>query len=453
MKITIMKQFNILRALFSVVALLMVFTTVNINSAYAQNSYATTTETPTPTPSPDPTPYKKKLKYSKEQRDALKKQITDVFTTVEDASIAIAPDDVNGQKRMKEAKAKLAAFTDEDMDQLRDAIDPAELDADLADANGKVGKAKESIKKSYEEGGSSSWKRVRSKDGSGDDARDSVLPGIADPNPVCRTLIGMGRAATHVLIASKAVLLVAKIINIAADRGCKQVVVAGVIVLGAGGVGGGNSSLVCIATDAILEAAEQLNSVVTDCHADFTRRSVDTAVARLETIHGDMANSVANDNTNAAEITRTVGDAKTFIDGNATTNKVAIVGAIGSGTTTITTAVSGGTDTIVKNDNTNKDVVVANDDANKIEMLRLQIAVDLSSADNSVLNGAFMLPAAKGGYLELVRTVLVQAINNLAGSNTSQANSLLAQGDASSRAGDYKNAYAAYRKAYKVAVR
>jgi hypothetical protein len=279
------------------------------------------------------------------------------------------------------------------------------------------------------------------------------LPGIEDPNPICRTLIGMGRAAPHVLIAAKAVLLVAKIINIAADRGCKQVVVAGVIVLGAGGVGGGNSSLVCIATDAILEAAEQLHSVVTDCNADFTRRSVDTAVARLETIHSDMANSVANDNTNATNITGTVDTAKTFIDGKATTNKDTIVGAIGSGTTTITTAVGDGTSTIVKNDNTNKDVVVANHDASKIELIRSQIAVDLSSADGAVLIGAFMLPAAKGGYLELVRTVLVQAINNLAGSSTSQANSLLAQGDASANAGDYKNAYSFYRRAYKVAIR
>jgi hypothetical protein len=272
----------------------------------------------------------------------------------------------------------------------------------------------------YAEFYSESGKVGRDTYSSGDLSSLSSLPGIEDPNPICRTLIGMGRAAPHVLIAAKAVLLVAKIINIAADRGCKQVVVAGVIVLGAGGVGGGNSSLVCIATDAILEAAEQLHSVVMDCNADFTRRSVDTAVARLETIHSDMANSVANDNTNA---------------------------------TTITTAVGDGTSTIVKNDNTNKDAVVANDDANKIEMLRLHIAVDLSSAENSVVNGAFMLPAAKGGYLELVRTVLVQAINNLAGSSTSQANSLLAQGDASANAGDYKNAYSFYRRAYKVAVR
>jgi hypothetical protein len=334
------------------------------------------------------------------------------------------------------------------MDQLRDAIDPAELDADLADAKGKVGKAKESIKKSYEESGSGSWKSADDND-----ARDSVLPGIADPNPVCRTLIGMGSAKADVLIAAKAVYLVAKIINFATSRGCDQIIVAGAVVGGFGGVGGGNVSLACIASDIFLQAADVLQSQVTECDTDFTRRSVDTAVARLETVHSDMANSVANDNTNATNITGTVDTAKTFIDGEATKNKDTIVGAIGSGTTTITTAVSGGTDTIVKNDNTNKDVVVANHDASKIELIRSQIAVDLSSADNSVLIGAFMLPAAKGGYLELVRIVLVQAINNLAGSNTTQANSLLAQGDASAKAGDYKNAYAAYRKAYKVAVR
>jgi hypothetical protein len=440
-----MKQFNGLRALFSVVALLMVFTTVNINSAFAQDT--------TPNPSPDPTPPKKVRKHKDKDLEDLRAKITDVFETVEDASNTIAPDDVNGKKRMKEAKAKLAAFTLDDMDQLRDSIDPAELDADLEDAKGKLGKIKPIMAAAYADFYADSGKVGRDTYSSGNLESLSTLPGIADPNPICKTLIGMGRAAPHVLIAAKAVLLVAKIINIAADRGCKQVVVAGVIVLGAGGVGGGNSSLVCIATDAILEAAEQLHSVVTDCNADFTRRSVDTAVARLETVHSDMANSVANDNTNATNITGTVNTAKAFIDGNATTNKDTIVGAIGSGTTTITTAVGDGTSTIVKNDNTNKDTVVANHDASKIELIRSQIAVDLSSADGAVLIGAFMLPAAKGGYLELVRTVLVQAITNLAGSSTSQANSLLAQGDASVIAKDYKNAYSFYRRAYKVAVR
>jgi hypothetical protein len=453
MKTTITKQFNGLRALFSVLAVIMVLTMVNINSAYAQNAEPNPSPEASPSPSSDPTPPKRVRKHKDKDLEDLRSKITDVFETVEDASNTIAPNDVNGKKRMKEAKAKLAAFTLDDLDQLRDGIDPAELDADLEDAKGKLAKAKPGMQAAYAEFYSESGKVGRDTYSSGDLSSLSSLPGIEDPNPICRTLIGMGRAAPHVLIAAKAVLLVAKIINIAADRGCKQVVVAGVIVLGAGGVGGGNSSLVCIATDAILEAAEQLHSVVMDCNADFTRRSVDTAVARLETIHSDMANSVANDNTNATNITGTVDTAKTFIDGKATTNKDTIVGAIGSGTTTITTAVGDGTSTIVKNDNTNKDAVVANDDANKIEMLRLHIAVDLSSAENSVVNGAFMLPAAKGGYLELVRTVLVQAINNLAGSSTSQANSLLAQGDASANAGDYKNAYSFYRRAYKVAIR
>ena len=453
MTITIMKQFNGLRALFSIVAIIMVLAIVNINSAYAQDAETTPSPEASPNPSPQPTPYKRVRKHKDKDLEDLRAKITDVFETVEDASNTIAPDDVNGKKRMKEAKAKLAAFTLDDMDQLRDSIDPTELDADLEDAKGKLGKIKPIMAAAYADFYSDSGKVGRDTYSSGNLESLSTLPGIADPNPICKTLIGMGSAKAEVLIAAKAVYLVAKIINFATSRGCDQIIVAGAVVGGFGGVGGGNVSLACIASDIFLQAADVLQGQVAECDTDFTRRSVDTAVARLETVHSDMANSVANDNTNATNITGTVNTAKAFIDGNATTNKDTIVGAIGSGTTTITKAVGDGTSTIVNNDNTNKNTVVANHDASKIELIRSQIAVDLSSAENSVLIGAFMLPAAKGGYLELVRTVLVQAITNLAGSSTSQANSLLAQGDASVIAKDYKNAYSFYRKAYKVAVR
>jgi hypothetical protein len=298
-----MKQFNILRALFSVVAIIMVFTTVNINSAYAQDP----TPTATPSPSPDPTPPKRVRKHKDKDLEDLRSKITDVFETVEDASNTIAPNDVNGKERLKKAKAKLAAFTLDDLDQLRDGIDPAELDADLEDAKGKLGKIKPAMQAAYAERGSGSWERASDKDA--DVTSYSVLPGIADPNPICRTLIGMGSAKAEVLIAAKAVYLVAKIINFATSRGCDQIIVAGAVVGGFGGVGGGNVSLACIASDIFLQAADVLQSQVAECDTDFTRRSVDTAVARLETIHSDMANSVANDNTNATNITGTVDTA------------------------------------------------------------------------------------------------------------------------------------------------
>jgi hypothetical protein len=496
MKIKNIKQFNRLRALFGVVAIIMVFTAVNINLAYAQDS-VTTDPTPTPTtsPVPDPTPFKRKIKYTPAQRKELKDQIMGLLIAAEVASDAVTPD-TNSKKRITAAKTKLDAFTEEELDVLRDSIDPAEIASEVEDAKGKVEKFKPGAQAAYAEGDSAAWRAASDNDLSGDFAQ-SLLPGIAPPDAVCLKLVGSGKAKLEVVAAATAVYVAAKILDIAFNRGCNQVVVAGVIVLGAGGVGGGNTSLACVVTDGLLFAAEQVLNKVHSCDVDFTERSVDAAVARMETVHGDIANSVTNDNTNTTSIlnndnankttiTTAVTSAKDFIDGNATTNKNTIIAdalankniitsAINTGTTTVTTAVGDGTttilvndnknkntivdndntnkNTVVKNDNDNKDTIIANDNANKIEVIRLKIAVDLSSTDGSVLVGAFMLPSAKGGYLELVRTVLVEAITNLAGSSTSQANSLLAQGDASKNAGDYKNAYSSYRKAYKVAVK
>jgi len=491
MKIKNIKQFNGLRALFSVVAIIMVFTAVNINLAYAQESVTTETPTPTTSPVPDPTPFKRKRKHSDNDLKDLKDKISELLITVEVTSDAITSD-ANSKKRIKAAKDKLAAFTLDDLDVLRDSIDPLEIAGEVEDAKTKVEKMKPGAQAAYAQGDSSLWRAAGDNE-----SAQSELPGIADPDAVCKTLIGMGRAKLDVIIAANAVYIAAKILDIALNRGCNQVVVAGVIVLGAGGVGGGNASLACIVSDGILFAAEQVKDKIASCDVDFTERSVDAAVARMGTIHNDLASSVTNDNTNATNIlnndntnkttiTTAVTSAKEFIDGNATTNKNTIIAdalankntitsAINTGTMTVTTAVGDGTttilvndnknkntivdndntnkNTVVKNDNDNKDTIIANANANKVELIRLKIAVDLSSTDGSVLVGVFMLPAAKGGYLELVRAVVEQAITELAGSSASQANSLLAQGDASIIAGDYKNAYSSYRKAYKVAVK
>jgi len=487
MKIRIMKQFNKFLALFCIVALMMLFTTVNINSAYAMEPSARPRPTPeaSPTPNPSPTPYKKERKHTDKELTDLKDKITEVFLLVEDATETITPGNANAKNRLKAAKSKLDLLSLDDLDALRDSIDPAELDESLADARGKLDKVKPSLNAAYGQL-SNSWQKAGKTNSSDRFSMDSPLPGIEGPDAVCETLIGMGHAKAAVVIAANAAFVATKILNIALSRGCEQVIVAGVIVLGAGAVGGGNTSAACIISDGLLFAAEQFRDKVAGCDDDFTVRSVDAAVERLGTIHGDLENSVANDNlnktaivTNAAAntstITAAVTSAKTFIDDNATTNKNTITRAINDGTTTVTTAVGDGTTTIlvndnknkntivadaktnreavVANDNANKDTIIVNANANKVELIRLKIAADLASSDNSTLIGAFMLPALQGGYLELVRAIVVQAITGLAGSSTSQANSLLAQGDASEKAGDYKNAYASYRKAYKVAVK
>ncbi|MCA1624375.1 MAG: hypothetical protein LC768_02285 [Acidobacteria bacterium] len=510
MKIRIMKQFNGFRALFSIVAIVMVFTIVNINSAYAIDPSAS--PTPEASPSPNPTPYKKERKHSDTELEKLRGKITEVLTTVEDVSNTITPGNTNAKKRFTAAKSKLAAFSLDDLDTLSESINLEEVDDELVVAKEKLEKIKPVMKAAYAQLGVDSWKTSGDNDSSDDPAAlKSTLPGIDGPDAVCQALIGAGRAKLDVVIAANAAYIATKILDIAFNRGCNQVVVAGVIVLGAGGVGGGNSSLACIVTDGLLFAAEQVRDKVNACDDNFTERSVDTAVKRMETIHTDLDNSIINDNNNATSIiandnsnktniindaatnkttiTTAVTDAKTFIDGNATTNKNTIVAdalankntitsAINTGTTTVTTAVGDGTTTILINDNknkntivedakTNKEFVVDNAKTNKEFLLRMQIEADLSSTDGATFVAMFLTPGNvcapvlndKGvaqssqqcGYLDFARAIVAQTIANLAGSNTALANSFLTKGDTYKSSGDYRQAYQNYRLAYKTA--
>ena len=100
-------------------------------------------------------------------------------------------------------------------------------------------------------------------------------------------------------------------------------------------------------------------------------------------------------------------------------------------------------------------LIISNDNSNTLALttlsLRLLVETDLAQADNSTPLAIFETPDTKGGYLELVRSIVAQTIANLAASAGAQANSALAQGDAYKAAGNYKAAYASYRKAYKAA--
>lgn len=456
-----MKQFQVLRALLSVVAIIMVVTIVSINPAYAQYTVNESKADAT------------QIQYSTEELESLRSKMLELLDTVQEFSGTIIPNDAHSAERLQAARKQLEQFTLKDLNALRASINPSKMNKNLEQARATLNEFKPSLEaynnkhsRNFATGGDKEWSNI---------APNSPLPGVEPPDAVCQALVGSGRPSSAAVIAADAVYFAAKILDIALNRGCNQVFVAGAVVLGAGVVAGGNTSLACIVSDGILFAAEQVRDKIASCDDDFTKRSVDVAVRRLETIHTDLEDSVANDNANKNTIIANDNANKGMIIANDNANLLTITGAIDTGTTTVTTAVSDGTtliitnantnrNTIIANDNTNKDTIIANDNsntanlladatANKIELIRLQIAADLASTDGSVLVGAFMLPAVQGGYLELVRTVVVQAITNLAGSSTSQANSLLAEGDSYKNAGNYKNAYASYRKAYKVAVK
>jgi len=63
-----------------------------------------------------------------------------------------------------------------------------------------------------------------------------------------------------------------------------------------------------------------------------------------------------------------------------------------------------------------------------------------------------MTPGANGGYLELARAIVIDAIAKLGGTKTVNANKQLAQGDAQKALGNFFKAYSFYRQAYRTAV-
>jgi hypothetical protein len=136
-----MKHFNGFRVLFSIIALVMVFTAINITSAYAQGA----SPSPESSPRPNPTPYKKPLTKTNEEREAFRDKIHEVLDMVTEATNTITPETIDSlsnsksssQKRLATAKNKLDAVKDEDLETLMEGIDPAELEMELAGSEGK----------------------------------------------------------------------------------------------------------------------------------------------------------------------------------------------------------------------------------------------------------------------------------------------------------------------------
>jgi hypothetical protein len=66
---------------------------------------------------------------------------------------------------------------------------------------------------------------------------------------------------------------------------------------------------------------------------------------------------------------------------------------------------------------------------------------------------AFALPAAQGGYLDLVKTLVTQTLADVvaAGGSVANARPFLDAANAAKAAGVFEGVYALYRKAYKAA--
>jgi hypothetical protein len=95
------------------------------------------------------------------------------------------------------------------------------------------------------------------------------------------------------------------------------------------------------------------------------------------------------------------------------------------------------------------DTLIAN--LSTLEQLQLRMAIEQNLEKNDERPiGAFQLPAAFGGYLEVVKSIVTETLAKRAANGTpiAQATAFLNTANAAFAAGEYKTAYVNYRKAY-----
>ena len=450
-----MKLSNANRRLLSVAALFMMLSVFSTRPANAQSDANQFKGAP------------EQVQYSSDELESLRSKLLELVDTVNDFSQSLKPGDAQAAASIARARTQIEEYSAKELNSLRASLDPSKLNGELAGARDVLNDFKpmlqESQARNFKSAGLKGMMQINS----------AGFPAVEGPDAVCSALIGSGRPSSDLVIAADAVYMAAKIVDVALNRACNQVAVA--VILGEGG--GGNTSLVCVASDAVLLAAETVRDKVQSCSDDFDKRLIDASVARLAHVHTDIENSVVNDNANTTTITGALTTASNNIVNNDNTNKNTIVTAISNSqgaivdnangnTTTLTTAISTTQTAIINNDNSNKNTIVANDNANALMLsnllMRLQIEADLAAADNATPVALFVTPDTscgssaplnQCGLLGLVRQIVVQTISNLAGSNASQANSFLAKGDQYRNAGNYAAAYQNYRAAYKTATK
>jgi hypothetical protein len=204
---------------------------------------------------------------------------------------------------------------------------------------------------------------------------------------------------------------------------------------------GENGSAACIPLAIAADVANGFFDTSAWCAGEFTANQVDANFRRLEHIHGDLEGAITsiinNDNANTTTL---------FNNDNANT-------------TTLFNNDNANRTLIINNDNANLATIISNANANKNELrdliLRTQIEADLAMVDSSAVVALYETPTAAGGYLDLVTTVVTETLAHVqsAGGSISNAQNFLDDANAAKAAGNFKTAYAAYRKAYKAAGR
>ena len=410
-----MKIFAFRRYLLCVIALVATAHLTIINPAFA-----TATQLRTDGP-------QAQVEYSADQLEMLRAAMLDVADAVKEMG-GLLPDNTKSLERLEELRTQVEQLSAKDLTSFRRAIDPSKLDSSglararqtLADYN-------------------LSERFLTSKRRAGQNG-DVTLSSAGFPVTPSDTVCGGVRNGPELMSAIDVVYLTAEGIAAAAKDLCLQTVV----VLGEGG----NSSTVCIVSDAIFFIAKGVWQMAHSCDDNVTGEKVDTSYDRLGHIHTDLENSVANDNANTASIKANTDSKAASIISNANSNTTTITNNANSNTSSILSAISGAATSITSGSSTGQTEV-------KDLIVDTQIEADLARDTASTPVARYLIPSSAGGLLDRVRSVVVQTITvvQAAGGTTGTAQSFVTQGDQYKAAGQFKQAYDSYRRAYQMAAR
>src|SRR5215471_14750438 len=232
-------------------------------------------------------PSQRQGQYPPEELELLRIELLNLVDAVKEMS-GLLPDNTKELERLATAWTQIQQLSTIELNSLRRALDPSKLNSNgLARARLTLLQYRLSAQGIAQ---AKSRARLDIKDGGPDS------PGFPVAHPFC----GPNRTPSSVIAAADAVFFVADSVREVAQDGCKQVAVAA----GAGG----NTSLACIPVDAVWIAAKAVNEGIHFCDDDFTGEIVDTNYARLGHIHADLEASVANDNTNTANILNAINN-------------------------------------------------------------------------------------------------------------------------------------------------
>jgi hypothetical protein len=387
-----------------------------------------------------------KESYSQEDLEQMRSTLLDLFTIIGDFA-ELSPDLDLG--RLDGAMAQLAQLPDEQLTVFRRQLNPSLMREKLA----AVGKVLSEFKVTVEKRRGMQTQSRRSKGGDfvTNSAPFPVATGFCHipPPPTEEGEEGEGdpvdtfgpeRIPVGVVLAFDIIYFLAEMVRDIAQDLCNQVVVA----LGEGG----NVATGCLPVSIAYVIAHAIYAGIHFCDDDLTGNVIDASYQRLGHIHEDLESSVANDNANTANIVANNNSNRELIITNANTN-----------TTNIITNDNSNRELIINNDNSNTTTILNNASANKNELrdliLRTQIEADLAEADSATPVALYLTPNANGGYLDLVKSIVTETLANIqaAGGSIGSAHSFLNEANAAKAAGDFKGAYALYRKAYKMAAK